>query len=189
MKENSEIVESIYREYAPLVRRACRMVADSCQLAEDAEQEVWFAVWDVAVKGGLARVRDWPAYLFTLASRACARVGKQSRRSVAPGKRVDGMPVEVALPATRRGDEINPADARRARAEKAARLRAMQGAIDALPTRQRIAFKRHYLEGMSHGEIGQSMGSSRKASQELVRRARLNLRAALAAPSLEVSVV
>jgi len=141
---------------------AARMLGGDRHEAEDVAQEAMLRLWKVAPdwRQGEAKVTTW---LYRVTANLCTdRLRK--RRSVA----IDAIP--------------EPADDRPGAAAEmmqAARLRALQAALDALPERQRIAVTLRHLEGRSNPEIAEVLEISVEAVESLTARGKRALAASL----------
>ncbi len=146
------------RHLAPVLRYAARLLADSAE-AEDVAQETFLRLWRSLDRwsgdgSGLA------AWLFRVAHNLC--IDRIRRRRTVP---LDA----VAEPMDERPD----AAAALIRRERDA---AVAAAIDALPERQRAALLLCHHEGLSNAEAGAILGVGVEAVESLLARARRSLR-------------
>lgn len=126
----------LVESWSPQLLRFCRRRTDDAETARDVAQGVWFQV----VKG-LRRLEDparFPAWLFTIAARACADQlkGQVHRRTLAAHYK------DVAL----NGGEIEAP-------ETAAATLDLKAAIHGLSTEQRRLLSLYYRHGYSIEEI------------------------------------
>lgn len=146
----------VERHQATAWRTAYRMVTDR-HAAEDLAQEAFVRVLE-------ARHRYRPtapfrAYLTRIVVRLCLDYLRK------------GRPVPA-------GDAVRPADPAGSppeRAEEAERARAVERAIAELPPKQRAAVVLRYYEGLSGRQIADAMGTTVKAVERLLARARTDL--------------
>jgi RNA polymerase sigma-70 factor (ECF subfamily) len=138
-----------------------RMLKDDAE-AEDVAQETLLRLWRNAagLELGPGGVRPW---LRRVASNLCIdRVRARRNTTVA-----DTVP-----------EEIEPAGQVRHLAERELTAR-VDGALKALPERQRLALTLFHYEGMSQIEVGAAMGISDEAVESLLARARRRLKTLL----------
>lgn len=163
-------------DYLPLDERAARRFADDwtpvvlsqlarfrlpADLAEDAAQEVLLrALRGLADFRGDARLSTW---LYTITWRE----GLRARQRDARRRREQPLPEGAEPAAPDRADPVAAADER-------SRL---QGLLDELPPRQRLALGYHYLEDLSVTEIAAVMGAPAGSVKAWLKRGRDRLRA------------
>lgn len=151
------------RHLAGLVGVARRILRDDAE-AEDVVQEAFLRLWRSAasLEVGSAGVRPW---VRKVVSNLCIdRVRARAKVTV-----TDAVPEQVDAPrqlASLEAEEL--------------RLR-VDGALKALPERQRLALTLFHFEGMSQIEIGAELGVSDEAVESLLARARRQLKTALKA--------
>jgi RNA polymerase sigma factor (sigma-70 family) len=158
---------------APLVLGlATRMLSGDRAEAEDVAQEAMLRLWKIAPdwRQGEAKVSTW---LYRVAQNLCTdRLRK--RRSVD----IDAIP--------------EPADDAPGVAEAmldTARAEALQGALNTLPERQRVAVILRHLEGRTNPEIAEVLEISVEAVESLTARGKRALSVALAARREELGYV
>ena len=147
---------------------AARMLSDRTE-AEDVAQEAMLRLWRMAPdwQQGEARVATW---LYRVASNLCL---DRLRRS-----RPRGL-----------GDVAEPEDTTPgvvARRIKADRVLALDGALAALPDRQRQAVVLRHIEGLSNPEIAAVMDIGVEAVESLVARGKKGLAALLSGRRAEL---
>jgi RNA polymerase sigma-70 factor (ECF subfamily) len=140
---------------------ARRMLKDDAE-AEDVAQEALLRLWRnaAALELGSGGVRPW---LRRVASNLCIDRVRARRNTTA----VDQVP-----------EQAEPAGQVRHLAERELGAR-VDGALKALPERQRLAITLFHYEGMSQIEVGSVLGISDEAVESLLARARRTLKAAL----------
>jgi RNA polymerase sigma-70 factor (ECF subfamily) len=140
---------------------ARRMLRDDAE-AEDVAQEALLRLWRnaAALELGAGGVRPW---LRRVASNLCIDRVRARRNTTA----VDQVP-----------EQAEPAGQVRHLAERELGAR-VDGALKALPERQRLAITLFHYEGMSQIEVGGVLGISDEAVESLLARARRTLKAAL----------
>lgn len=142
--------------------QAFRMLGDRAE-AEDVAQEALMRLWKIAPewRQGEAKVSTW---LYRVTANLCTdRLRK--RRSVG----IDEIPEPE-------DDAIGPAEA----LQDKARLDALQGALNALPERQRQAVILRHIEGLGNPEIAEIMEISVEAVESLTARGKRALAVGLA---------
>lgn len=145
---------------------AGRLLGDRSE-AEDVAQEAMVRLWRAAPgwRAGEAQVATW---LYRVAANLCTdRLRARGRRGPVG---VDDLP-EVA-------DGAAGAEAGMIEAD---RMAALDGALAALPERQRQALVLRHLEGLSNPEIAQAMDIGVEAVESLTARAKRALAALLLA--------
>lgn len=144
---------------------ATRVLGDRAE-AEDVTQEAMLRLWRIAPdwQPGSAQVSTW---LYRVTMNLCI-----DRRRRARGG-------SVALDAV--AEPADPAPGAAEMLQQAARFDALQGALMALPERQRQAVVLRHLEQLSNPEIGAILEISTEAVESLVARGKRALTVALAA--------
>jgi RNA polymerase sigma-70 factor (ECF subfamily) len=164
----------IVEQHSDLVVNTCHHFLRDADEAHDVAQEVF-----LVALGNLDRITDdagWRAWLYRTASHRSLNALRARRRRawLRPfgSMRRDGIdPNNVAAPGNVQPDsDIERDDLRRA----------LDSAIDSLPSRQRTAFVLHRYEELSHGEIAAVMLVHVKAVDGLLHRARVHLQKQLA---------
>lgn len=161
----------------PLYNLCLRMLASS-EAAEDATQEAFIAAYrgidrfrgGVRMGGGAAGFRAW---LFRIGVNAC--YDELRRRRARPATSLDEPRGETA----RVRDIENPGPALDEIAETAELGRAIQEALSALPSDQRLAIVLSDVQGLDYAEIAQVMGVSLGTVKSRINRGRSRLRAFL----------
>ena len=140
---------------------ARRMLRDDAE-AEDVAQEALLRLWRnaAALELGPGGVRPW---LRRVASNLCIDRVRARRNTTV----TDQVP-----------EEAEPAGQVRTLVERELGAR-VDGALKALPERQRLAITLFHYEGMSQIEVGNVLGISDEAVESLLARARRSLKAAL----------
>lgn len=163
--EESAFDEIVEATSARLVRLAARLMG-SVEEGEDIVQEAYLRAYRSLVDGsfdGRARLQTWLGRIVTNAAIDALRSRRRrEERDVAlgAGSSWEGVPS---------ADGASLAEARVALAE-------LDGWLGELPAEQRIALTLKAVEGMSSGEIAESMGMSEGAVEQLLVRARTALR-------------
>ena len=154
---------AIVAEHGPRVWRTVYRVLGRHADALDCYQDVFLAAHRSA---GRAAVRDWGAFLATLAARRA--IDRLRERAAAAG-RVTALDHDPA------STEPDPAD-RAAAAELTARVR---DRLARLPGRQADVFWLSCVEGLSHDRIAAALRTTPGAVRVLLHRAKTALAAAL----------
>lgn len=142
---------------------AMRMLGGDRAEAEDVSQEALLRLWRAASgwRMGEAKVSTW---LYRVTANLC--IDRIRRRR--GGTDIDSVPEPV--------DETPSAAAG---LQQQARAEALQGALDALPDRQRQAVILRHIEGLPNPEIAEIMDIGPRAVESLVARGKRALEAAL----------
>lgn len=145
-------LDTLVRSHGPAVMRLLIQVLDHRQDAEDAWQEVWFAIW--RARDRMARDRDpWP-YIRSATLRK-ALDGRRRRRPAGE------LVVDPMQPAPAPEVAVGAPDLR------------------SLPPRERACLVLYFWEGMSVGEIAEAMDVPTGTVKTWMFRGRARLRAAL----------
>ena len=157
-----QAAEALTDMIAPRVLRfAARMLGDLPE-AEDVTQEAMLRLWRMAPnwQDGGAQPSTW---VFRVASNLCTDRLRRRRPQALVG---------IDLP--------DPGQSQDARLMQMARAQALEGALQALPERQRQAVILRHLEGLTNPEIAAIMMVGVEAVESLTARAKRNLSAILA---------
>lgn len=148
------------------VRFAERMTGNR-QDAEEIAQDVCLKVWNEAARWEpQAKFSTW---LYRVVTNRCI----DYKRRIVPFAPIDAETMADTAPS---------ADATMMREQQAARVRA---ALDALPERQRAAVVLSYYEGISNQQAAEAMELQLGAFQQLLFRARQNLKESLSGERME----
>ena len=162
------VAEGDYRSFDILVRRhqptawrvAYRFLGDSAE-AEDIAQEAFLKILTAAPR--YKPTASFSTYLYRVVFRLCVDNTRKKRPlciDTLP-ERVDSSPdPEITLDLKDRDDLIRKA-------------------LDALPSRQRMAVILKYYEGLSYADIARAMATTVKAVERLLGRARKTLQSSL----------
>jgi len=158
----------------------CRRMLASPEAAEDATQEAFIAAYRAigrfrggGERGG--RAAGFRAWLFRIGANAC--YDELRRRRARPAASLD----EPRGLSGRVPDIENPGPALAEIAETAELGRALQEALRALPSDQRLAIVLCDVQGLDYSEIAHVMGVSLGTVKSRINRARSRLRAFLLA--------
>lgn len=157
--------EELYRANAPrLFGLACRLVGRSD--AEDVLQDIFLAAHrKLELYRGDASIGTW---LYRLATNLC--VDHLRSRDTKWARMTDGLPEEPIASPLALGSVIGAVD----------RID-LERALAELPAGCRAVFVLHDVEGLEHREIGSLLGIADGTSKSQLHKARMRLRAALAA--------
>ncbi len=158
--------DAIVLEHGPAVWRAAYRVLAHREDARECYQEVFLEAFRSSAK---APVRDWGAYLGTLAAR---RAIDRLRRRIR-SREVDRASGPVPDPPA---PDASPAD----RCEAEELMARVRLALAGLPPRQAEVFWLGGVEGLRHDRIAAQLGTSPGAVRMLLSRARAALAATLA---------
>ncbi|WP_370284475.1 RNA polymerase sigma factor [Pseudooceanicola nanhaiensis] len=147
-----------------LLGHAQRLLGDRAE-AEDVVQEAMLRLWRIAPdwRPGEAKVTTW---LYRVTANLCT---DRLRKARGGHRGLD----EAAEP---EDDRPGPVE----RMQQAARMDALQQALDSLPERQRQAVVLRHMEGLANPEIAEVMEISTEAVESLTARGKRALAAALA---------
>jgi RNA polymerase sigma-70 factor (ECF subfamily) len=164
---DSSAFDALFQRWsAPLLRYVDRMVRDSAA-AEELVQETFLRLYRARERyEPEARFSTW---LYTIATRLALNELRRPRHQ-SPHKSTDEVEGDapalvLAHPGPRADDVVH---ARRVG-------RQVEGALAALPERQRAALWLAAVEGLSYAEIAESLATSEKSVKALVHRARCAL--------------
>jgi RNA polymerase sigma-70 factor (ECF subfamily) len=151
------------------VRRFLIARTRSDALADDLMSELW--VKARAAEGG--EIGNATAYLYRMANNLVLDHLREERRRAR--REQDWTSEQVGpLPAT--GEAAAPDPSAEARMIEADERRRLAEAIAALPEGARRVLRMHKLEGLSHGEVAESLGISRSAVEKHMAVAMTHLR-------------
>ena len=155
----------LYDRHAPVVLSLCRR--HSLAEAEDAAQETFIRAYRNLHKlQGPQKFRPW---LYAIARRVCSERRRAARRR----RRHEAK----AMTRTATGHDAPSTAAETA--ERAEELQRLDGALDRLDDRQRLAIHVYYLEADPVKAAKSALGLSRSGYYKLLARARENLAALL----------
>ncbi|HTE54236.1 MAG TPA: sigma-70 family RNA polymerase sigma factor [Kofleriaceae bacterium] len=150
-----ELVERAYRAYGHSVhRRACQILGDE-EEARDVMQEVFVALLDRPLR--FEGRSELATYLYAATTHACFNRLRNRRNR-------DRLREERAAAFEPSFDQTQP--------DVVAALRQV---LAVLPDNEARAAVYHYLDGMSHGEIADQLGCSRRTVGDLLERMRARL--------------
>ena len=159
-----DAVGRLYDRHAPLVLSLCRRL--TLAEAEDATQETFIRAYQMLDRVQSPRkLRPW---LYAIARRVCS----ERRRAATRRARHEG---DAMLKAARPEAAPDAAEA----AQRAEELRRLDGALDRLAKRERLAIHLYYLETDPLKAAESAMGLSRSGYYKLLARAREHLAALL----------
>jgi len=168
----------LVEHYQRALYNLCLRMLASSEAAEDATQEAFIAAYRAIdrFRGGASapgRSVGFRAWLFRIGVNAC--YDELRRRRARPAVSLDGPRGESG----RMREIENPGPALDEIAETAELGRAIQEALSALPSDQRLAIVLCDVQGLDYAEIAQVMGVSLGTVKSRINRARLRLRAFL----------
>ena len=153
--------ELVERHQAAAWNAAYRFLGDAAE-AEDVAQQAFLNVLEAADR--YEPTASFRTYLYRIVTRLCIDRSRKNHPVY-----TDDLPAR-STPAS------SPAEA----AEQRERDDAVRAALVKLPDRQRMAVVLRYYEGLSGSEIAAAMGTSVKAIERLLARARTGLEQGLA---------
>ncbi len=152
-------VRALYERYSPRVYAVVRRIAADDDLAQDYAQEAWIrAIRALPTFRGEARFSTW---LHRIAVNSALQA---VRRAETRAKREGPMPESLAV-APPPGDALLS--------------RKLEWALDRLPTRMRKVLTLHDVEGYTHDEIGELLGTTAGTSKSQLFKARGKMRVLL----------
>jgi len=153
--------EIVSRHQAAAWNAAYRFLSDAAE-AEDIAQQAFLNLIEAADRYEASA--KFTTYLYRIVTRLCIDRSRKKQPVY-----TDDLPAR-ATPGS------SPAEA----AERGERDEAVRAALARLPDRQRIVVVLRYYEGLSGSEIAAAMGTSVKAIERLLARARMGLEQDLA---------
>ena len=160
---NSEAWGELYRRYAAAIFRFCRRALPTREDAEDATTEIFLKVHDKL--GQYDPQRPFTAWLYKVAANHCWDLlrRRRIRQDLETGE-VENLPLE------------HPDPSQLEQLVAAHTGQQVRAALDALPTRARMALVLRYYSEMSYDEIAEALGVRRAFVGVLLLRARHQLR-------------
>jgi len=152
--------EIVSRHQATAWNLACRFLGDAAA-AEDVAQDAFLRILDAAPR--YRPTASFRTYLHQVVVRLCLDHARRKRPASWEGNAVPDAPSPSPLDAL----------------VSAERDAAIRRAVEALPANQRMAVVLRYYEGMASREAAEAMGTTPKAVERLLARAREALGAAL----------
>ena len=152
-------VRALYERYAPRVYAVVRRIAADDDLAQDYAQEAWIrAIRALPTFRGEARFSTWLHRIAVNSALQAVRTAETRHKREAP------MPesLAVALPA-----------------RDALLSKKLEWALDHLPERMRKVLILHDVEGYTHDEIGELLGTTEGTSKSQLFKARGKMRVLL----------
>ncbi len=160
--DRGAFAQVIRRHQGPVLSVAYRYLGRR-EDAEEAAQEVFIRLWRAARR--YRPDKPLPAYLRTLTVNFCLDLIRKPRLVALPDEENRPSDDEGAYDAVRIGELSG----------------ALGRALDLLPQSQRMAVVLFHLEGLTMKETADAMGTSPKAVESLLTRARASLRKTLGA--------
>ncbi len=155
------LAELTERHRGEILRYLVRLLGDP-EEAQDACQEAFLRAHRAFPRLGVgANSRAWLYRIATNSGLNAAR-SRARRRARAADVDLDTLPADPGAPPERREQ-----------------LRAVRGAVDALPPRQRAALMLRQFQGLDYAEIAAALGGNQEAARANVYQALKKLRAAL----------
>ena len=152
-------VRALYERYSPRVYAVVRRIAGDDDLAQDYAQEAWIrAIRALRTFRGEARFSTW---LHRIAVNSALQA---VRRAESRHKREAPMPESLAVAQPSRDALLS---------------QRLEWALDLLPERMRKVLILHDVEGYTHDEIGELLGTAAGTSKSQLFKARAKMRALL----------
>lgn len=174
--DNAAAFEELVLRYQSRLITVLEQLVQKRDVAEDLAQEVFMRVF--RARKSYQPGAKFSTWLFTIAnnvaSNALRSLSRRREINISPRADRDTAPHpldQLALDAS----GMMPTR----QLDRSERAEMVQGAIQSLGERQRLALMLSKFEGMSYAEIGETMGLSSQAVKSLLSRARGNLRVAL----------
>lgn len=152
--------ELVRRHQRTAWRIAHRFLGDATE-AEDVAQEAFFRILDAAPR--YKPTAAFSTYLYRVVARLCIDNAKKKRPVFTDSlpETIDSSPDPAAALVQKDRDVL------------------IRKVLDALPSRQRMVVILKYYEGLSYVEIARAMGTTVKAVERLLGRARKTLQSSL----------
>ena len=152
-------VRALYEKYSPRVYAVVRRIAADDDLAQDYAQEAWIrAIRALPTFRGEARFSTWLHRIAVNSALQAVRAAETRERREAP------MPESLA---------VAPPE------QDALLSQKLEWALDLLPERMRKVLILHDVEGYTHDEIGELLGTTSGTSKSQLFKARGKMRALL----------
>ena len=152
-------VRALYERYSPRVYAVVRRIAADDDLAQDYAQEAWIrAIRALPTFRGEARFSTWLHRIAVNSALQAVRAAETRERREAP------MPESLA---------VAPPE------QDALLSQKLEWALDLLPERMRKVLILHDVEGYTHDEIGELLGTTSGTSKSQLFKARGKMRALL----------
>ena len=152
-------VRALYERYSPRVYAVVRRIAGDDDLAQDYAQEAWIrAIRALPTFRGEARFSTW---LHRIAVNSALQA---VRRAESRHKREAPMPESLAVAPPNRDALLS---------------QRLEWALDLLPERMRKVLILHDVEGYTHDEIGELLGTAAGTSKSQLFKARAKMRVLL----------
>jgi RNA polymerase sigma-70 factor (ECF subfamily) len=168
LQRDSGALETLYDRYSRPVYSLALRISQQPSSAEEIVQDVFLQVWRRADRFQISRGPLEP-WLFTMARNRALDVLRLKREKQRRREDSDSEvnPSAVVHPALE--EQID-------QSRRAERVRAL---MSSLPDQQRRAIELAFFEGMSHGEVAQSMGEALGTVKSWIRGGLIRLREAL----------
>ena len=161
---DDEAFASLFREYAPNVRRVCQQMLGDPQSAGDAVSEVFLRAHRAL--GGFRLDRPFRPWLIAIAGHYCI---DQLRRRASEARVFSGNEPQES-------DLESPGPSPLGRLVAAEQRQALGRAIESLPLRYRLPLLLRYFDDMDYEAIAKSIGVTRNQVGTLLFRAKRLLR-------------
>jgi len=156
---DADAFEALVKKYErPVLATIYRYLGDA-HTAQDIAQEVFLKVWQKA--GQFKHKSSFSTWLYRIVVNQCLTYREKGRRR-------ENVPLQEDL--TAEGSDIERKLDERRRGEL------VQGAVQGLPGRQRMALILSHFEGHSYKEIARMMETTRSSVESLIFRAKQNLK-------------
>ncbi len=159
--------------YAEKVYNTCYRLTFHEEDAEDLTQEIFTAIYlSIDSYKGDSKLSTWIYSLTVNKAKEFIRYKLRDKRSASSTFSLDWLKESTGYDAS---DENNPLD----EVIQKERLELLFAAIEELPDNQRIAYSLNKLDGLSYGEVAESMDISLSSVESLLFRAKQNLKKSL----------